>query len=169
VGNGYDAAQEDSFRQTGMAALEGGWNVMTYEGPGQPTVRREQGLGFNYDWESVVTPAVDYLANRSDVDMSRLALAGVSMGGYLAVRAATFQPRIKALVLNEGVYDVQASFIYQFGPQLTALYESGNKSAFDAILDAAVLNNNSATSAARWGLDQGLWSFKTHSTTNCCR
>ena len=163
LGNGYDAAQEDSFHQMGIAALERGWNVMVYEGPGQATVRRDQGLGFIYDWERVVSPAVDYLSNRSNVDMSRLALAGVSMGGYLAARAAAFEPRIKALILNDGVWDVHAAFLEAFPPQITALYSSGNQSAFDAILQTAVLNNASAPSAARWGLDQGLWSFDTHS------
>ena len=163
LGNGYDEAQEDSYHQVGAAALERGWNVMTYEGPGQPTVRRDQGLGFIPDWERVVTPAVDYLANRSDVDMSRLALAGISMGGYLAARAAAFEPRIKALILDDGVFDVQASFTISFPPQLLALYNSGNQSAFDAIVDAAVINNKSAPSTDRWIFDQGLWSFKTHS------
>ena len=95
--------------------------------------------------------------------MSRLALAGVSMGGYLAVRAAAFEPRIKALVLDDGVFDVQASFTTSFPPPLLALYSSGNQSAFDAVVDTAVVNNKSAPTTARWIFDQGLWSFKTHS------
>lgn len=164
VGNGYDAAQEDSFHTIGAAALERGWNVMTYEGPGQPTVRREQDIGFIYDWERVVTPAVDYLASRPDVDMSRLALMGISLGGYLAGRAAAFEPRVKAVILDDGILDAQAGFFSQFGPQAISIFETGNQTYFDAIIDAAVINNSSATSAARWGIEQGLWSFKTHST-----
>ncbi|KAH7141130.1 putative alpha/beta hydrolase [Dactylonectria macrodidyma] len=39
---GYDGAQEEMYHVIGKAALERGINVITYEGPGQPTVRREQ-------------------------------------------------------------------------------------------------------------------------------
>jgi dienelactone hydrolase len=163
---GYDAAQEDSYMQIGASAIQRGWNVLTIEGPGQPTVRRYQGLGFIPDYEKVLIPAVDYLANKTDVDMSRLALAGISMGGYLAVRAAAFEPRIKALVLDDGVWDVQASIESGFPPQLLQLYASGNQSAFDAVINDAIVTNSSASSSARWGIDQGLWAFKTHSTYN---
>jgi hypothetical protein len=88
---GYDTAQEDSYMQVRAAAVQRGWNVLTLEGPGQPTVRRTQGLGFIPDYEKVVTPAVGSLTKRPDVDMSRLAPAGMSMGGYLAARVAAFE------------------------------------------------------------------------------
>lgn len=137
--------------------------MITYEGPGQPTVRREQDLGFIYDWEKVATPAVDYLATRSDVDMSRLAILGISMGGYLAARAAAFEPRIKAVLLNDGVYSFYEAATSQFPPSLIALLDSGNKTVFDAIIREAVLYNNSAPTGSVWAIAQGLWSFNTES------
>ena len=160
---GYDAAQEDSYMQLGASAVQRGWNVLVVEGPGQPTVRREQGLGFIYQYERVVTPAVNYLAKKAEVDMSRLTLVGISMGGYLAARAAAYEPRIKALVLNDGVWSVQASLTNGFPPPVLELYSSGNQSAFDAVINDAVVYNSSASSQDRWGIEQGLWSFKTHS------
>ncbi|KAK1089603.1 hypothetical protein LTR48_000363 [Friedmanniomyces endolithicus] len=59
VGNGYDGCQEEMVHVIGFAALERGWSVITYEGPGQPTVCRNQNLGFGTEWEKVVTPVVD--------------------------------------------------------------------------------------------------------------
>jgi len=59
---------------------------------------REQKLPFRYDWEAVVTPAVDYVLTRPDVDRDNLALMGMSMGGYLAARAAAFEHRFRAAV-----------------------------------------------------------------------
>ncbi|KAF7366918.1 2,6-dihydropseudooxynicotine hydrolase [Mycena sanguinolenta] len=162
VGNGYDGSQEDMYHQVCVAALERGWNCMTYEGPGQPTVRREQNIGFIADWEKVVTPVVDYLANRTDVDMSHLALLGISMGGYLAARAAAFEPRIKALIVNPGIVSVQASYFTDFPDELLALFDSGNQTAFDAVINALLLNS-STPSGTRWGIEQGLWSFHTES------
>ncbi|KAK7052042.1 2,6-dihydropseudooxynicotine hydrolase [Favolaschia claudopus] len=146
VGNGYDAAQENSYHASCVGAVERGWNCMTYEGPGQPTVRRQQNIGFISEWEKVVTPVVDYLANRTDVDMDRLALSGISLGGYLAPRAAAFEPRIKALLLNPGVVTVQDGFLGKLPSQLQDLFHSGNKSAFDAELLAIVGNSSMPSS-----------------------
>jgi hypothetical protein len=69
LGNGYDGAQEESYHQMGEAAMERGSNVINYEGPGQPTPRREQNLGFIVEWEKVVTPIVDYLITLPGVDI----------------------------------------------------------------------------------------------------
>ncbi|KAK7052053.1 2,6-dihydropseudooxynicotine hydrolase [Favolaschia claudopus] len=157
-----DTNSEDSYHSSCVAALERGWNCMTYEGPGQPTVRRQQHIGFIPDWEKVVTPVVDYLANRTDVDMTRLALSGISMGGYLAERAAAFEPRIKALLVNPGVVSVQDAYTSTFPSGLMQLFRSGNKSAFDAIMNP-VLSNSSTPSSVRWGIEQGLWAFNTES------
>jgi hypothetical protein len=79
--SGFDGSQEELLHLNGMAALERGWNVLSFEGPGQPTVRREQGLGFIHDWERVVKPVVDYALTREEVAPKALALLGVSLGG----------------------------------------------------------------------------------------
>lgn len=39
VGNGYDGSQEESYHTIGLEILKRGYNFVTYEGPGQPTVR----------------------------------------------------------------------------------------------------------------------------------
>ncbi|KAK7052064.1 2,6-dihydropseudooxynicotine hydrolase [Favolaschia claudopus] len=163
VGNGFDASQENSYHASCAGAVERGWNCMTYEGPGQPTVRRQQKIGFIAEWERVVTPVVDYLANRTDVDMNRLALSGLSLGGYLAERAAAFEPRIKALLVNPGVKSGQDGFVGNLPPELKELFESGNKTAFDTTILAA-LGNSSTPSLVRWGVDYGLWAMNTNST-----
>lgn len=140
-------------------ALARGWNVITYEGPGQPTVRRDQGLGFISNWETVVTPVVDYVYTRKDVKFDQLALLGNSFGGYLAARAAAFEPRIKALLVDGGVYDAYSSFKSQLTPSLRKLYESGDKLKFDDTI-TSLLQSPDTPSGLRWGVEQGLWSFK---------
>jgi len=39
------------------------------------------------DWDVVVTPAVDWVVARPDVDPDRIALMGMSLGGLLGPRA----------------------------------------------------------------------------------
>lgn len=161
IGNGYDAAQEDSYHYLVAPALDRGWNVMTYEGPGQPTVRRNDDIGFIPDWEKVVTPVIDQLMRSKGcvVDKERLTLVGISMGGYLAARAAAFEPRIKALVLNGGVWDIHDAYASQLPPSLKDLFEAGEKQEFDAAA-TQLLSNPEVPTTARWGLGHGLWAFK---------
>jgi hypothetical protein len=66
----------------------------------------EREIPFRPDWEKVVTPVVDWLRERSDVDPDRIALTGWSMGGELVVRAAAFEPRLAAVVSDPGSYDI---------------------------------------------------------------
>lgn len=164
LGNGYDGSQENLYHTIVVPALARGWNCLTYEGPGHPTVRRSQNLGFIHDWERVVTPTIDYLLSEhaDDVDETRLVLFGFSFGGYLAARAAAFEPRLAAVILDGGVYDTHAAFAAQMSPELTELYQSNNSSAFDEVANS-VMDNTELPTSLRWGIGQGLWSFNTES------
>jgi hypothetical protein len=52
------------------------------------------------DAEAPMRAVVDFALTFPEVDAQRLAVYGISGGGYLAPRAAAFDPRIKALVVN---------------------------------------------------------------------
>ena len=160
--SGYDGSQEELYHQMGAAALQRDFNVITYEGPGQPTVRREQDLGFIVEWEKVVTPVVDYLQTLSEVDTSAVASVGLSFGGFLAPRAAAFEHRIAAVIAIDGIYDFGSLVFAAFPPSLIALFKSGNQTAFDNEINAARASPNVSTEF-RWFVDQGTWSFNTPS------
>ena len=66
------------------AAMSRGYHCLLIDGPGQGEALRLQGLPFRPDWENVITPVVDYLIKRKDVDPDRIGLMGLSMGGALA-------------------------------------------------------------------------------------
>jgi hypothetical protein len=57
-----DGSQEEMLHVCGFAALKRGFNVLTFEGSGQPTVVRKQDLGFRHDWGQVVMPVVKTIA-----------------------------------------------------------------------------------------------------------
>ena len=164
LGNGYDGSQEDLYHTVVVPALARGWNCITYEGPGQPLVRRRQDLGFIPDWERVVSPVVDYLlaSQCTAVDPTRLVLFGYSFGGYLAARAAAFEPRLSAVMLDGGIMDTHEAFSAQLPPEALEVFNSGNKTAFDALVQS-ITNDPDVPTALRWGVQQGLWSFRTES------
>lgn len=151
IGNGFDGSQEEMLHVIGWPALERGFNVISYEGPGQPTVRRYQGLGFIPEWEKVVTPVVDYLHAHQkdlDVDVNKLGLWGHSMGGMLGLRAVAFEHRIKAFIACDGVWNVD-SIIPK--PLILSL-KQGNT---DHILKDVQSGN--AETGLRWVMTHGSW------------
>ncbi|MFH9795155.1 alpha/beta hydrolase family protein [Streptomyces virginiae] len=95
--NGFDGTAEELHFFGAMAAVERGDNVLAFDGPGMPGPRHHQGPVFRPDWESVITPVVDFAETLPEVDDSRIALVGLSMGGLLAPpgppRSSTVWPR----------------------------------------------------------------------------
>lgn len=162
VGTGYDGAQEELYHSYCRHVLERGWNCVTYEGPGQQTVRRQQNIGFTTDWWEVVTPVADYLATRPDVDMKRLALVGESFGAVLAPRAAAHDHRFAAVLLLDGVRSLLDAILEQLPSQMTVPFEAKNATAFNAVTNY-ILASGLAPSSLRWVVEQGMWSF--HTTT----
>ena len=102
VTGGYDSTAEEAWFFTAAAAIARGYNCLTYDGPGQGLALIRDGMLFRPDWESVLTPVVDFLIARPEVDASRIAQIGISFGGYLASRAATAEPRLAALIADPG-------------------------------------------------------------------
>lgn len=154
-GGGQDNIVEELYLVGGLAGVERGYNVLTFDGPGQGRCIREQDLHFRSDWEHVITLVVDYTVSRSDVDASRLALMGFSMGGYLAARAAAFESRIKALVLFNGVYDLHQSTLAMMPAEAVSRFEQGDDSGFNTLVEQAMQNDT----VVRWSISQGMWSI----------
>lgn len=81
-----------------------GYNCLLFDGPGQGRALIQQGLTFRPDWEQVLRVVMDFTLERSDVDPTRVALAGWSFGGYLALRAAGGEHRLAACVADPGLF-----------------------------------------------------------------
>jgi predicted alpha/beta-fold hydrolase len=103
--SGFDGSAEEMHVDGARAAVERGYNVLTFDGPTQFGPLHRERLIFRADWEKVVAPVVDFALTRPEVDPFKIALMGTSLGGVLAPRAAAFEKRIAALIANDGVYD----------------------------------------------------------------
>jgi Alpha/beta hydrolase family len=132
---GRDAWPEES-KYVIDGALERGYHCLIVHAPGQGMALREQGLSFRPDWESVVSPVVDFGLRISGVDRRRIALLGWSMGGALVPRAAAFERRIKLLIPNPGVLNWGAASFASFDrflPGVLPLLDE-DPAAFDATI-----------------------------------
>jgi 2,6-dihydroxypseudooxynicotine hydrolase len=94
-------AHEQPYLQRGMATL-------VFEGPGQGECQYD--LPIRGDYEVPFAAVLDYIETRKDLDSNRVALWGVSLGGYYAPRAAAFDKRAKACIALGGPFDMAACF-----------------------------------------------------------
>ncbi len=130
LNNGNDAQNIGLYVYGAAEAVALGYNALIFEGPGQGSMLFLRGIPFRPDWEAVITPIVDYLQARQDVNPGRIALIGWSQGGALCARAAAFEHRLAALVLDPGVSDFLTAF--NLPKQLVTLALSGHGAEADA-------------------------------------
>ena len=99
---GLDSCKEetDAYEQPFLAR---GIATLVFDGPGQG--EGEYDFAIRGDYEVAATAVVDYVESRRDLNPARIAIAGISLGGYYAPRAAAFDQRIKACLALGGPYD----------------------------------------------------------------
>ncbi len=91
IHGGNDSYFEE-FLFTVLYLREKGFEVYMFEGPGQGGVMRIQGMHFTHEWEKPVKAILDYFG------LKDVTIIGISLGAYLAPRAAAFDQRISKVV-----------------------------------------------------------------------
>ena len=152
--DGYDGTMEETVFLSGLTSVEHGYNVLAFDGPGQGAVLVERGVPLRPDWEAVISPAVDWLEQRSDVDDARIALHGASLGGYLAPRAATKEHRIAALVADSGPYDIFEVSLARLPGPLAGAIRSRNRIGSDLV--ERMMESVEKKDTAGWALRRNL-------------
>ena len=151
---GYDSTKEEGYFYNAAAALARGYNALVFDGPGQGAVLVAQSLPIRADWEAVVTPVVDYLIARPDVDGTRLALIGPSLGAYLAPRAASVEHRLAACIADCGTFDMYAGFLSRLPGPLRSGFEAGHHTSVVAVRE--MLDHLAKQPTAGWSLRRGM-------------
>ncbi|OAA46796.1 dipeptidyl aminopeptidase/acylaminoacyl peptidase [Beauveria brongniartii RCEF 3172] len=162
---GYDSTSSEGWFAIGAAAPARGYNFLAFDGPGQGGAIRKQKLHFRPDWEYVLTPVVDYALTRTDVDASRIAVFGWSMGGYLVARAGTREHRAAALILDDGVLDFGAAFRAKQPAFVQRLLEQ----KYDGVCDWLFGMMAATSTGIRWALLNGQWTLGVRSASELAR
>ncbi len=164
VHTGFDGTKEELYLETACFAVERGYNVLLFEGPGQGEVIRVQKLPFRPDWENVVRPVVDFALTLKEVDTKRIALMGISLGGYLAPRAAAYEKRIMACIANGGVYDFHTAA--NLSPEQEKYLDIPQ--AAEA-MDKEIAKRMESDPSLRWAMGNGMFTFHAKSPTEWLR
>lgn len=84
---GYDSFLEEWYLMLKYIA-QAGYEAIGFEGPGQGAALIKAGLAMDIQWEKPTSTILDYF------DLDDITLFGLSMGGWLCLRAAAYEPRI---------------------------------------------------------------------------
>lgn len=146
VNNGSDGPVTSLWPVVSVGGVRRGYHVLLFDGPGQQSMLFEHGMPFRHDWEHVITPVVDFLLTRDDVDPARLALYGISQAGYWVPRALAFEHRVAAAVVDPGVVDAFEPWAQNLPPELRRLLDEGDAEQFDRMMEEGI---RQATAAQR--------------------
>ena len=156
--NGYDATVTEMYFAFAVAAAARGPHCLFFDGPGQGKLLIDDGMPMRADWENVVSPVVDITLGLDGVDQDRIALTGWSLGGYLALRAASADHRLAACIADPGSDGIWAEFLGM------AKVGGMPQEVIDALPDAddatlqALLAGIESSPHAKWGvLQRGFW------------
>jgi dienelactone hydrolase len=113
---GADTMAENTILGGAGSYVARGMAFLALDFPGQGGALRLQGLHLPPDPERILKAIIDYLQTRPDVDATRIGLMGISMGGWGTPRAASGEPRIKAIWMAAGSYDLGADLFDYYPP-----------------------------------------------------
>jgi predicted alpha/beta-fold hydrolase len=155
ITGGYDSTAEESYFFSGAAAVARGYTCLVYDGPGQGGAIIEDGLVFRPDWEAVVGPVVDFAIGRPEVDPARIAVLGISFGGYLAPRAASGEPRLAACIADPGEFSLFEELKSRVPAFIAGQLFDGNRTVL--ALFEFLMRRKLCHTTAGWGLRRCLW------------
>jgi esterase/lipase len=119
---GSDTCHEDLFLTVGRSLLDRGYSVAIADLPGQGNLAA-QGLHWEVEAERPIGAVVDVLCERFGAKPGRIALLGLSLGGYFATRAAGYERRF-ATVIASTPFPRPGEM---FGKSVSAAIASGEK------------------------------------------
>ncbi len=102
---GFDTQKELQYLRGIPALVRRGFSCLLVDGPGMGESIRFRGIHLRHDYETVGAASLDYLATRPDVDMNRIAVVALSLGGYFAPRCAALDQRFKACIAWGAMWD----------------------------------------------------------------
>jgi acetyl esterase/lipase len=151
---GGETLAEDAWVWIGEAAARRGWNTFVAEPPSFLGFRAANPSYPRVTWETIepfIAPYVDAALAEPRVDPSRLVAAGFSGGGFLALRAAGLDRRIRALVADAPIVD--------FNRLATAEFPKALLSAPKGVVNSLIGAMAKRSPFLRVTLEKFVWQF----------
>jgi pimeloyl-ACP methyl ester carboxylesterase len=108
---GFDTQKEIQYLRGIPDLTRRGFTCLLVDGPGQGESIRFRGHHLRHDFEVAGSAALDYLETRDDIDMNRVGIQAMSLGGYYAPRCAAMDPRYKACIAWGAIWDYHHTWV----------------------------------------------------------
>ena len=141
---GMDMTKEAFINPVYHPFVERGMNCLHLDGPGQGTsnIRKIRVTLDNY--ERAGSAAIDFLAERPEVDTDKIGVSGFSMGSYWGMRLAATDPRVKAVATAAACYGPKRAIFEEASPRFKQMfmYMAGihDEAAFDRMAEQMTLD-----------------------------
>lgn len=113
---GADSMAHNTIQGGAGSFVARGMAYLVIDVPGQGWAMRVDNLALPPDTERLAKVMIDYLETRPDVDASRVAMQGISMGGWSAPRAASGEPRLTAVIMASGSLNIGQDLFHYYPP-----------------------------------------------------
>lgn len=121
-----------------------------FEGPGQGEALYKYHLKMIYEWERPVKAVLDHFK------LSDVTLIGLSLGGYLAPRAAIFEERVSRVIAWGVLYDFFDTVMSRRGKGLEYLLKILLTLRVSFLLNAITKFKMRRDTYTRWGVEHGM-------------
>lgn len=91
---GFDSYIEEIY-SVAIIVKEIGYEVVCFDGPGQGATLEDYKIPMTNEWEKPVKAVLDFFK------LNDVTLWGLSLGGYLVIRAAAFENRVKRVIADD--------------------------------------------------------------------
>jgi len=150
VGGG-DTFREDLFYFAGYPGWKRDYDVLMVDLPGQGTCP-DRGFPFRVDMYAPQKAAIDWLEAERGGELGKLAIYGVSGGGYFSAQCAASDRRVSAWIAATPIFDI----IEVFRKEMGAFYEAPAWLARGISRLAGAVNRAADVSLAKYA-----WQFRT--------
>jgi hypothetical protein len=145
---GYDSFVEEFYNFL-LPLTELGFTIIAFDGPGQGGALRQR-IYLDHAWEKAAKAMIDYF------ELDAVDWLGASCGGYMSIRAAAFEPRIKHIVSMPTSYSGLDMTLKQMRPgkaqELVSLFRAGDRKGTEAL----VARERVPSSVFEWCIVQGM-------------
>lgn len=149
ISGGFDCYKEELIPVI-LFFADQGYDTYYFEGPGQGEVLLKSNIPMTHEWEKPVKAVLDTFG------LDNVTLIGLSLGGYLAPRAAVYEKRIKRVIAWGAMHDFYKVVITRRGKTLALFINIMVALKLAPVLNLLVNIKMKFDSYIFWGVDHGM-------------
>jgi pimeloyl-ACP methyl ester carboxylesterase len=119
---GMDQTKETFPKAHRNVAMERGFHIIAMDGPGQgqSNMQKIRSVGDNY--EKAGARVIDYLIGRKEIDPSKIAVYGTSMGSYWSLRLSSYDHRVAVVVSAIACFNPNHTIFTESSPRFKQMF-----------------------------------------------